>query len=109
MIDCSVVQVGWHIILHQVYGFSDKVSGWSDKGINLTVSRLSQLQENDRAFTDDLVDHKGTDNDQEDGAESKHEMELPSKDVIVGVFEEVVGNLIQVLGLKVLLLNELLL
>ena len=63
------------------------------------MGRFSQLEEDDGAFTNDLVNHKGTNHDQEDRAESENEMELSSENVIVGVLEEVVGNLIEVLGL----------
>ena len=59
---------------------------------------LSQLQEDDRAFANDLVDDEGADHDEEDGAEGEHKMELPSENVVVRLYEEVVSHLVEVLG-----------
>ena len=72
------------------------------------MGALSDLQENDGAPADDLVDHKSGDDDKEDGAEGENEVELSSEDVLVGVLDEVARNLAYVLlGVHFLVSQEL--
>ena len=101
-----VVQQRRHVILHFIQRLLNDVSGGLDEGIDLTVRTLSNLQEDDGASANDLVDHESGHDDEEDGAEGESKVELSSEDVLVGLLDEVAGDLAYVLLVVNLLISQ---
>ena len=68
---------------------------------------FSDFKENNGASTDDLIDYESRHDYKEYWAEGQNEMELPSKDVLVCLVEEVVHDLLSISVLKFFILQEL--
>jgi hypothetical protein len=94
VIDSGVVEECRDIILHVIEGLHDDVGSRWDKGVNLTVGAFTNLEENDGAFADDLVDYQRGHDHEEDRAEGQDVMELATEDVLVGVLDEELDHLI---------------
>ena len=81
---CScVIELCRYIILHLINSFFDQICCWCDECIDLSMCALTNFEEDDGAFANDLVDYQSRNNYKEDGAESKAKVELASVDIIV--------------------------
>ena len=71
------------------------------------MAALADFEENDRAFTDDLIDDESWHDYQEDWAEGQNEVEFSSEDVLISIDQEEVKDLLGVCIFNLLLLQEL--